>query len=344
MQIHHSDKGDVRTGERSIGESAAAIIKTLMISATIALSLLSFPSVLPWMIAFWLGWHTILAGRDRPAWLPLSVCLAILVVKLVARTPGMITLGCVLLVIATIRFRRRKSESLLGNARWRGVLVLWVAWAFMFAEWKSLTNCGRSLVLHPSRPIVCLGDSLTEGMLPDHGYPDKLKKIVRVPVINLGFSGIATAQGLGQLPRVLKHNPQVVVIELGGHDFLKGHSRAETKANLVRMIESCREQDAEVILMEIPRGFMFDPFASLEREIAYEQDVQLVADSWLRQIVIMSPIAPPGMWMPKSQLSDDGIHSNPRGSAAIARRVANALQSMFGNDVLVSDTRLAADP
>jgi lysophospholipase L1-like esterase len=62
-----------------------------------------------------------------------------------------------------------------------------------------------------------------------------------MPVVNLGFSGISTSQGLGQLPRVLDHDPQVVVIELGGHDFLKGKSRTATKKNLEKMIEACRE-------------------------------------------------------------------------------------------------------
>lgn len=38
--------------------------------------------------------------------------------------------------------------------------------------------------------------------------------------------------------------------------------------------------------------------------------------------------------MPRAQLSDDGIHSNPRGSRAIARRVARALESMYGDGVL----------
>jgi lysophospholipase L1-like esterase len=50
---------------------------------------------------------------------------------------------------------------------------------------------------------------------------------------------------------------------------------------------------------------------------------------WLRQIVLLSPIAPPGMWMPESsRLSDDGIHSNARGSQAIAERVAVSIKAL----------------
>lgn len=320
--------------KRSLVDSVKGVSRTLVLCAIVAAALLSFPSVLPWMIAFWLVWHTILAKLNRPAWLPIATCLVILVVKLVPRTPGMIALGLVLLIVVVVRFRQRQNLEARSKTWWPGALVLWIVWGFMFYEWRTIETCNRTVALDLSRPVVCIGDSLTQGMLPDHGYPEQLKAMVKLPVINLGFSGISTSQGLGQLSRVLEHNPQVVVIELGGHDFLKGNSRAETKENLEQMIDGCRAGGAEVILMEIPRGFMLDPFASLEREIAYQRDVQLISDSWLRKVVVMSPIAPPGMWMPDAQLSDDGIHSNPRGSKAIARYVAEALRRMYGEEVL----------
>lgn len=219
------------------------------------------------------------------------------------------------------------------RVRWI-VFVMWIAWGAMFWEWRSIETCSRPQSYDLSRPIVCLGDSLTEGLHPDRGYPDALKSLVQPTVINLGFSGIATSQGLGQMDRVLSHHPQVVIIELGGHDFLKGHWRAETHRNLTEMIMLCREANADVILMEIPRGFIFDPFRSIERQVAYEQDIQLISDTWLRQIVLQSPIAPPGRWMPvESHLSSDGIHSNARGSRKIAHDVATALRNMYGQQV-----------
>ena len=91
--------------------------------------------------------------------------------------------------------------------------------------------------------------------------------------------------------------------------------------------------------MEIPRGFIFDPFWALEREIAYETDVQLVSDTWLRKIVLMSPYAPPGRWMPNSRLSDDGIHSNARGSEMIARHVAGSIRLMYGDSIFKPEHR-----
>ncbi|TWU45199.1 Acyl-CoA thioesterase I precursor [Novipirellula aureliae] len=314
--------------------SLFGVLRTLTVVASVVGSLLSFPSMLPWMIAFWLAWYTILAMRDRPAWLPLAACLTILIVKLVPHTPAILAFGCLLVAIVVVRFRKRDQPVELKRFAWKSVGVLWLLWGLLFWEWQTVVHCSRSLSLELDRPVVCIGDSLTDGLLPDGGYPDPLANMVRVPVVNLGFSGIATTQAVGQMDRVVGHNPQVVVIELGGHDFLKGYSRRRTKENLVSMIEKAREHGAEVILMEIPRGFIFDPFASLEREIAYEYDVELIADTWLRQIVVMSPIAPPGMWMPNSQLSDDGIHSNPRGSETIAKRVARALRTMYGDEIM----------
>jgi lysophospholipase L1-like esterase len=178
---------------------------------------------------------------------------------------------------------------------------------------------------------VCIGDSLTSGLLPDRGYPAQLQELIQLPVINLGQSGITTEGALERLSKVAGVVPpaQVVIIELGGHDFLKGLTRAATKRNLEQLVDACRALGAEVVLIEIPRGFMTDPFWGLERQIAHEKDVELVADSAIRQLVLWSPISPPGMWAPGSHLSDDGIHSNLRGSENFARHVANALERMY---------------
>ena len=308
-------------------------LKRVTMIIVVAFALLAFPSVVPWMVAFWLVCHTILARLNRPAWGPLAICLSVLILKLVPRTPTMLGFGVLLAVVMLLRLKRHRLPEI-ARQWWLGPVVLWIGWTFLFFHWRSLESTEHVRSLDLSRPVVCIGDSLTEGMLPDHGFPEQLKSMISLPVVNLGFSGIATPQALDQMDRVLSHQPQVVVIELGGHDFLKGHGRSTAKKNLVKMINDSRASGADVILMEIPRGFMFDPYASLEREIAYEMDVQLVPDTWLRQIVLLSPVAPPGKWLPEMQLSSDGIHSNPRGSVAIARRVAAALHQMYGDDVV----------
>ncbi len=106
-------------------------------------------------------------------------------------------------------------------------------------------------------------------------------------------------------------NPQVVVIELGGHDFLTGGIQGTTKANLQKIIDATSDIGAEVVLVEIPRGFIIDPFNGLERELAQENDLQLAPDTAIRNLVLWSPFAPPGIWCdPATHYSNDGLHPN----------------------------------
>lgn len=79
--------------------------------------------------------------------------------------------------------------------------------------------------------------------------------------------------------------------------------------------------------------------ASSEGQIAYEQDVQRVSDTWLRQVVLMIPVAPPGRWLPSIHLSDGGIHSNERGSRVIAERVRGTLARIYGERILADNDR-----
>ncbi len=310
------------------------IARTVGLALIVVVSLLVFPSVLPWMVAFWLAWHTVSVLRGKPGWAPLMACVVILLAKRVYWAPSLIVLSTLALVVALERILLTGSSGKRFGT-WPATLCLWLACAGVFYQWHAIGHCDHPVVLDLQRPVVCIGDSLTSGLLPDRGYPEELKKLITLPVVNLGQSGITSEGGLERLGRIAEANPQVVVVELGGHDFLKGFSRDETKANVKKLMESCRELGAEIVLMEVPRGFMTDPFAGLEREIAAEEDVQLVPDSGIRQLVLWSPIAPPGMWLPDSHLSDDGIHTNRRGNVYLARYVASALEAMYGPAIRV---------
>ena len=257
--------------------------RALSLTFVVAFALLCFPSVLPFMVAGWLVWHSVLVAFGRAGWVPLATCIAILIAKRAPLTPAVIALLAALLLAAGLRIRFPKQVYWFDRPRWLTVAILWVAWVGFCWEWQTIIQCNHFVAFDGQRPIVCIGDSLTSGLIPEPGYPGALKAMLSVPVINLGQSGIATDVGRERLPRILEHHPQVVVIELGGHDFLQGHSRAHTKTNLVSMIQTCREHGAEVVLFEIPRGFIYDPFSGLEREIAYLLDVQLVADTAIRQ-------------------------------------------------------------
>ena len=125
------------------------------------------------------------------------------------------------------------------------------------------------------------------------------------------------------------------MVELGGHDFLMHRSRGETKRQLEQIVTTCQAQGTDVILMEIPRGFVFDAYRGLERQVAREHDLLLVPDTTIRQLVLFSPSAPPGMWLGRAwHLSDDGLHPNQRGNHALANTVAGALADIYGSRIL----------
>ena len=226
---------------------------------------------------------------------------------------------------------RRMNAALLA--------ILWLAWAGAAWDWHRSAHANHSVPLVNARPVVCIGDSLTS-YPPRRGYPKDLARLLNVPVVNLGQPGVTSGEALKQLPALLAARPQAVVIELGGHDYLKDaswlptKSRAEVKRNLIRLIVAVRQCGAEVILMEIPRGFIVDPFAGLERELAREYDLELISDSAIRQLVLWSPDCPPGLWTGGPYLSDDGLHPNARGDAYLAAVVAETLARLYGPQIL----------
>ena len=259
--------------------------------------------------------------------------LGVLLAKRLYWTPGLVALAVLILVVAVIEVARCRKKTLSSWVTWIAALTLWAAWVLFAVDWKASATCNHEVEMKGNRPIVCLGDSVTSGLLPEKGYPDVMADTLAIPVVNLGQSGLTADVALDMLPRVKEANPQIVVLEIGGHDFMRGVGRAVTKCNLERLITSCREIGAEVVLVEIPRGFMTDPYWGLERELARQYDLQLVSDAAIRQFVLWSPISPPGMWFPKQHLSDDGIHPNKFGTQYLAATVAKALVQMYGEEI-----------
>jgi acyl-CoA thioesterase I len=296
-------------------------------------SLLTFPAHLPGMIAVWLGLATALTFAGRRAWPTLVGCAIIVIVKRVDGSPGVwICLASMLAVAAALHLVRETRPDRLAIAY---LAIVWLAWIGLAWDWHRSSHANHSVAPLDGRPIVCIGDSLTS--YPPHGgYPRVLGRLIAVPVINLGAPGITSSEALKQLPKLKAARPQAVVIELGGHDFLKDPSwlktasRAATKRNLEQLIAAARSLQAEVLLMEVPRGFIVDPFAGLDRELAREQDLELISDTAIRNLVLWSPSCPPGAWTGGPYLSDDGLHPNARGDEYLAGVVRRSLLRLFG--------------
>ncbi|MYM62918.1 arylesterase [Pseudomaricurvus sp. HS19] len=171
---------------------------------------------------------------------------------------------------------------------------------------------GAMPVLAEPRLLV-MGDSLSAayGMDAAKGWVALLNGRLQddwpeAEVTNGSISGETTAGGLARLPKLLQQaQPQLVVLELGANDGLRGYPLREMRNNLRRAIEMSREAGAEVLLlgMQIPPNYgprYSNQFQQTYSELAEELEVPLVpffldgvaGDPELNQADGMHPTAP----------------------------------------------------
>ena len=137
--------------------------------------------------------------------------------------------------------------------------------------------------------ILVVGDSISAafGLEISEGWVSLLEERMQardepVPVVNASVSGDTTAGGLARLPRLLeRHEPDLVVIELGGNDGLRGMAPANMQQNLSQMVKLALEADAEVLLlgMQLPPNYglrFTEAFAQVFVDVSEEHDVPLV--------------------------------------------------------------------
>lgn len=112
--------------------------------------------------------------------------------------------------------------------------------------------------------IVAFGNSLTAGagVPADESYPSQLQRRLdesgyRYRVINAGVSGDTTAGGLRRVDWMLKIRPQIVILELGGNDGLRGLPLDQMHDNLTAIIQRAQAAGAQVILagMKLPLNY-----------------------------------------------------------------------------------------
>jgi lysophospholipase L1-like esterase len=290
------------------------------------------------MVAFCLAGSSWLLLKHKRGWVPLIACLAILLVKRPDWSPLLTTLAFTMVVVAVFAYRKKTiSNSSSLRHSWVPIALLWTMWALAVWEMHASTHTRTPLVFDLNRSVVCIGDSLTAGVAEASAYPAYLRELLSVPVVDLGRPGISTGDALQHLSEILDARPQVVIIELGGNDFVRGYSRAETRANLVRLIDASQQLGTQVVLVEIPRGFIIDPYSGLERELARKLDLELIADTAIRTLVLRSPTSPLPDSLARPHLSDDGLHPNPAGARYLAAQVCESLIRMYGPSITAED-------
>ena len=111
----------------------------------------------------------------------------------------------------------------------------------------SLSGCSYPIrnLNSPGETIVCFGDSITYGAGAgrNEDFPSLLSSLIAKDVINAGVSGDTTGSALGRIDRdVLSNNPYLVVVELGGNDFLMKISKQRTMDNLKEIISKIQSK------------------------------------------------------------------------------------------------------
>jgi acyl-CoA thioesterase-1 len=313
------------------------IANVCLLAFAIVVSLLAFPSAIVWIVGLWLAAASWQLLRGRAAWRSLAVCLAIIVIKRPHWSAALIAFAVMTCIAAIGLFWSRKdvsTDTTRARLAWVSLACLWTLWFAYVWESRHGTHDNKLAVLDPNRPIVCLGDSLTSGLTEDEAYSKYLQELVIVPVVDWGRAGVTARDMVDHIPEILSSRPQAVVIELGGHDFLRGYGRTATRDSLKTIIEACRQADAAVVLVEIPRGFITDPYAGLERELAQEYDLELIPDSTIRMFVVRSPVIPLVSEIARPYWSDDGLHPNRAGARMLATTVSHALSNLYGPTIL----------
>jgi acyl-CoA thioesterase I len=183
----------------------------------------------------------------------------------------------------------------------------------------ALAGCGeRPKLEHLANDAVVLafGDSLTygTGATEDESYPAQLERLIGRRVVRAGVPGEVSAQALERLPRALdEHSPRLVLLCIGGNDFLRRLGTAQAEANVRAMVKLARERGVDVVLIATPEpGLTLTPpafFAAIAADfrLPYEDAamVQVLRDNALKS---------------------DPIHPNARGYRVIAERLAERLR------------------
>ncbi len=163
--------------------------------------------------------------------------------------------------------------------------------------------------------IVAFGDSLTEGAGASRGndYPSQLSRRLGVEIINRGVGGNTTAQALERLERdVLSLNPGIVIVILGGNDFLRGIPRETAERNLATIIERIQASGAVVVLGELRGNLATGDYGSMYRDLARRYGTALIPD------LLDDILSHPGR-------KADPIHPNDEGYRLMTDRIAAVL-------------------
>ncbi|ENR8715975.1 arylesterase [Acinetobacter baumannii] len=170
-----------------------------------------------------------------------------------------------------------------------------------------------------AKTILILGDSISAGygIDPKQGWVQLLQKRLdqqypkQHKVVNASVSGETTSGALARLPKLLQtYKPEVVVIELGGNDGLRGQPPQMIQKNLSQLIQLSQKQKAKVILF----GMKIPPNYGTAYSKAFENSYKTVSQKY--QVKLL-PFFLDGVAGQKQLMQNDLIHPNTQAQSKL---------------------------
>ena len=204
------------------------------------------------------------------------------------------------------------------HAQIRSTMSAW-RHALIWCAALALAACGdapKLTRLAPDAAVLAFGDSLTygTGASEAESYPAQLEGLIGRKVVRAGVPGEVSAQALARLPAALdEHQPRLVVLCIGGNDFLRNLAQAQVAANVRAMVRLAKDKGADVQLLGTPeKGLLVSPpkfYAEIAQELRIPYEGKVV-----------------GEILRDSSLKSDPIHPNARGYRLMAERIAALLK------------------
>lgn len=201
----------------------------------------------------------------------------------------------------------------------RSYLILVIALALIVATYHWAARTRIYNLDSTGANIIAFGDSLVRGVgsTPDNDLFSLLSERIGQPILNMGVSGDTTADAIARLDTVLAADPRLVIIILGGNDYLKRVPRDITFENLGTIVNAIQERGAAVLILGVRGGLIRDTYDDQFKKFAREHHTGFVSN-------ILDGLIGDTKYM------SDTIHPNDLGYAKIADRVEPVLREMLG--------------
>lgn len=172
-----------------------------------------------------------------------------------------------------------------------------------------------------AKTILVVGDSLSAGygINPEQGWVALLQKRLdqddpkQHKVINASVSGETTSGALARLPKLLQtYKPQVMIVELGGNDALRGQPPQLIRANLEKLVQQGQAAQAKVVLF----GMKIPPNYGTAYSQAFENNYKVVSQKYKVKLL---PFFLEGVAGNKTLMQKDQIHPNAKAQSILLK-------------------------